>query len=156
MLFMMVKLFVIKRYLNHDRLTTIKNKSASDEVGEISLKQFKYVSRNLLVEVSRMLPFVVTGGIILGIVFLLDSGYTGSDFGTKCPIARWFSGLRKIAFAMMIPILGAYVAYSIVGPQGLLLGMIADLAATAPEMLYSSGQDPTKWVNELAVYYHQD
>ncbi|WP_368486078.1 fructose-specific PTS transporter subunit EIIC [Spiroplasma sp. DGKH1] len=139
---------VIKRYLNHDRLTTIKNKGASDEVGEISLKQFKYVSRNLLGGVSRMLPFVVAGGIILGIGFLLDSGYTGGAFGTNRPIARWFSGLGKIAFAMMIPILGAYVAYSIVGPQGLLPGMIAGLAATAPEMLYSPGQDPTKWVNE--------
>lgn len=58
----------------------------NDEVGELSLKKFKDFKGNLLGGVSRMLPFVVAGGIVLGIGFLIDfiagNGNTGGDFGT--------------------------------------------------------------------------
>ncbi|UNF62487.1 PTS transporter subunit EIIC [Spiroplasma poulsonii] len=93
-----------------------------------------------------MLPFVVAGGIILGIGFLLDSGNTGGNFGITRDIAAWFSGLGKVIFGMMVPILGAYVCYSIVGPQGLLPGMTAGLIANAPGMLYDSSTK-TGWAN---------
>lgn len=58
----------------------------NDDVGELSLKKFKDFKGNLLGGVSRMLPFVVAGGIILGIGFLIDfiagNGNAGGDFGT--------------------------------------------------------------------------
>lgn len=128
------------------KLSTIKQAAnASGENLEFSLKNFKYVTRNLLAGVSRMLPFVVAGGIILGIGFLLDSGNSGGDFGTTRQVAAWFSGLGKVIFSMMIPILGAYICYAIVGPQGLLPGMVAGLIANAPEMLYKAGG--TGWSN---------
>ncbi len=93
-----------------------------------------------------MLPFVVAGGIILGIGFLLDSGNTGGNFGVTRDIAAWFSGLGKVIFGMMVQILGAYVCYSIVGPQGLLPGMTAGLIANAPGMLYNTSTK-TGWAN---------
>gem|GEM_PF-772487 len=46
--------------------------------------------------------------------------------------------MGKVIFSMMIPILGAYICYSIVGPQGLLPGMVCGLVANAPEMLYKA------------------
>ncbi|ALA97290.1 fructose-specific PTS system IIABC component [Spiroplasma kunkelii CR2-3x] len=138
---------VIQDALNDKHLTIGKGgKGGNDEVGELSLKNFKDVIKNLLGGVSRMLPFVVAGGIILGIGFLLDSGKTGKDFGVTRDVAAWFSGLGKVIFAMMIPILGAYVCYSIVGPQGLLPGMIAGLIANAPGMLYDA-ENKTGWAN---------
>lgn len=130
---------VINDALTGKRLTVGKvTKSGADEVGELSLKNFKDVTKNLLGGVSRMLPFVVAGGIILGIGFLLDSGNIGGNFGVTRDIAAWFSGLGKVIFGMMVPILGAYVCYSIVGPQGLLPGMTAGLIANAPGMLYDT------------------
>ncbi|MDQ7982892.1 MAG: fructose-specific PTS transporter subunit EIIC [Spiroplasma sp.] len=138
---------LIKDYLGEKvKLTTINQKAAKDgEAVDFSFSNFKFVTRNLLGGVSRMLPFVVAGGIILGIGFLLDTGNSGGDFGVTRSVAAWFSGLGKVIFSMMIPILGAYVCYSIVGPQGLLPGMVCGLAANAPEMLYQAGK--TGWAN---------
>ncbi|MFJ1522325.1 fructose-specific PTS transporter subunit EIIC [Spiroplasma sp. ald] len=138
---------VIQDALNGKRLTIGKGgKGGNDEVGELSLKNFKDVTKNLLGGVSRMLPFVVAGGIILGIGFLLDSGKTGKDFGVTRDVAAWFSGLGKVIFGMIVPILGAYVCYSIVGPQGLLPGMTAGLIANAHGMLYDA-ENKTGWAN---------
>ncbi|MBE4704272.1 fructose-specific PTS transporter subunit EIIC [Spiroplasma platyhelix] len=127
------------------KLTVINQSGGGGENIEFSFKNFKYITRNLLAGVSRMLPFVVAGGIILGIGFLLDSGNSGGDFGVTRGVAAWFSGLGKVIFSMMIPILGAYICYAIVGPQGLLPGMVAGLIANAPEMLYKT--DGTGWTN---------
>ncbi|WP_338954975.1 fructose-specific PTS transporter subunit EIIC [Spiroplasma endosymbiont of Polydrusus cervinus] len=138
---------VIQDALNGKRLTVGKaSKGGSEEVGELSLKNFKDVTKNLLGGVSRMLPFVVAGGIILGIGFLLDSGNSGGNFGVTRDVAAWFSGLGKVIFGMMVPILGAYVCYSIVGPQGLLPGMTTGLIANAPGMLYDASTK-TGWAN---------
>lgn len=135
---------VIKDALNGKRLIVGKNKN--NEIGELSLNNFKDITKNLLGGVSRMLPFVVAGGIILGIGFLLDSGNSGNYFGVTRDFAAWFSGLGKIIFSMMVPILSAYVCYSIVGPQGLLPGMTVGLIANAPSILYDAG-NKIGWIN---------
>lgn len=127
------------------KLSVINQTASGGENIDFSFQNFKYVTRNLLAGVSRMLPFVVAGGIILGIGFLLDSGNSGGNFGVTRPVAAWFSGLGKVIFSMMIPILGAYICYSIIGPQGLLPGMVCGLAANAPEMLYKA--DASGWNN---------
>lgn len=127
------------------KLKTIKKSGNDSENADFSIQNFKHITRNLLAGVSRMLPFVVAGGIILGIGFLLDIGNSGGDLGVTRPVAAWFSGLGKVIFSMMIPILGAYIAYALVGPQGLLPGMVAGLIANAPEMLYKAGG--TGWSN---------
>lgn len=85
--------------------------------------------------VSRMLPFIEAGGIILGIGFLLDSGIDGNNnFGTVRLQSGWFSALGKLSFSMIVPVLGGFIVYSLVGWQGLLPGLIAD----APGMLYTT------------------
>lgn len=127
------------------KLKEIKKSANEGENIDFSLENFKHITRNLLAGVSRMLPFVVAGGIILGIGFLLDTGNSGGDFGVTRPVAAWFSGLGKVIFSMMIPILGAYICYSLVGPQGLLPGMVCGLLANAPEMLYKA--NGTGWSN---------
>lgn len=128
---------LINDYLNKTgKLTTINQAAKEGEAVDFSFDNFKHVTRNLLGGVSRMLPFVVAGGIILGIGFLIDSGNSGGNFGVTRGAAAWFSGLGKVIFSMMIPILGAYICYSIVGPQGLLPGMVCGLVANAPAMLY--------------------
>lgn len=78
---------LIKTFDKHPKVKLIKGYSkGTEETGEMSLKKFKDFKGNLLGGVSRMLPFVVAGGIVLGIGFLIDfiagNGNAGGDFGT--------------------------------------------------------------------------
>ncbi|GFR75227.1 pTS system, fructose-specific IIABC component [Elysia marginata] len=83
-----------------------------------------------------MLPFIVAGGIILGIGFLIDLGNSGGALGVTRDAARWFSGLGKLGLGIFVPVLGGYVAYSIVGAEGLLPGFIAGIIASGGGLLY--------------------
>lgn len=126
---------LIDQYLNNTDLKEINVKSSSKNLtGELNLKKFLNVKANLLGGVSRMLPFVVGGGILLGIAFLIDfiagNSEAGGAFGTINPAAGWFATIGSLSMSMMVPILGAYIAYAIVGPQGLLPGMIAGLLSS--------------------------
>lgn len=105
---------------------------------ELNWKIFKNAYGHIMAGVSRMLPFVIAGGIIMGISFLLDAGIKQKDMGSSGEVAGWLLGLGKIAFKMMIPILGGFVAYSIIGWQALLPGIIAGIIADAPDELYGS------------------
>ncbi|WFQ89863.1 PTS fructose transporter subunit IIABC [Mycoplasma feriruminatoris] len=125
---------LISNFENHPKLKEIKNvKNDDSNIGELSLKKFKDFKGNLLGGVSRMLPFVVAGGIVLGIAFLLDfilgNGNAKGDFGTVNQVSGWFAAAGKTAMMMMVPILGGYIAYAIVGPQGLMPGVVAGLLA---------------------------
>lgn len=126
---------IIKNYKSNPKLVEIRGvkKDDSGGFGDMSLKKFRDVKGNLLAGVSKMLPFVVAGGIILGIAFLIDwaAGNSGAKgaFGVTNKAAGWFAAIGKISMMMMVPILGAYIAYAIVGPQGLMPGMVAGLIA---------------------------
>lgn len=125
---------LIETFDQNPKVKVVKNAADNDDsVGELSLKKFKDFKGNLLGGVSRMLPFVVGGGIILGIGFLIDfiagNGNAGGDFGTINHGAGWFSAIGKTAMMMMVPVLGGYIAYSIVGAQGLMPGFVAGLLA---------------------------
>ncbi|WP_051636042.1 PTS fructose transporter subunit IIABC [Mesoplasma photuris] len=122
---------VIEQYQKGEGTKIVKVKADSEEMSDdFSLKKFFDFKGNLLAGVSRMLPFVVAGGIILGIAFLIDfaAGYT-ENLGINNEAAGWFAAIGKTAMMMMAPILGGYIAYTIVGPQGLMPGVVAGLLA---------------------------
>lgn len=125
----------------------------STNSGEMDLKKFKDFKGVLLAGVSRMLPFVVAGGIILGLAFLIDFIAAGGNpdpanmgnFGTLNKGAGWFAAVGKIAMDMMVPVFAAYVAYALVGSQGLMPGMVGGLLANNSAFAY--GQGKVGWVN---------
>ncbi|WP_338985652.1 fructose-specific PTS transporter subunit EIIC [Spiroplasma endosymbiont of Diplazon laetatorius] len=125
---------LIEKYQKGEGLTEVKAAGDSSDASEFTMRKFLDVKGNLLGGISRMLPFVVAGGIILGIAFLIDfaagNGNAGGEFGTVNPVAGWFASIGKTSMAMMIPILGAFIAFSIVGTQGLMPGMVAGLFST--------------------------
>lgn len=93
---------------------------------------------HLMNGVSHMLPFVVGGGILIAIAFLLDS--IGVDmaslspeergnFGTITPAAAVFKNIGGIAFGFMLPILAGYIAMSIADRPGLAVGFIGGAIA---------------------------
>ncbi len=83
------------------------------------------IYKNLMNGVSHMLPFVVGGGILIAIAFLLDGGAAGqADFGSHSPIAHFFKSIGDTAFGFMLPILAGYIAMSIADRPGLAVGFV--------------------------------
>lgn len=82
--------------------------------------------------VSHMLPFVVAGGMILSLAFLIDSPNSGlATFGTTNAISAWLLPLGVSAFGFMLPILAGYISYSIANRPGLLPGMMVGSLASS-------------------------
>lgn len=110
---------------------TLSNEN--DDINQISLNKFgKRMYKSLMTGVSYMLPFVVFGGILIALAFLIDiknSGDTNGNYGTINPVAKWFKELGGLSFGMMVPILAAYITYAIVGRMGLLPGFVVGLVA---------------------------
>lgn len=83
----------------------------------------------LLTGVSYMLPFVIAGGILVAIGFAIggyDIPNSVKEYGNLASTVFW---LGKKAFALMVPVLGAYVAYSIADKPGLAVGMVGGALA---------------------------
>ena len=79
--------------------------------------------------VSHMLPFVVAGGIMIAISFLVDDKSAGAKFGSSTPLAAWFNNMGNVSFGMMLPILSGFIAMSIADRPGLAVGFAGGLLA---------------------------
>lgn len=80
------------------------------EVKKISGNIYKHLMNG----VTHMLPFVVGGGILIAIAFLLDDySIDPSNFGMNTPVAAFFKTIGGIAFDFMLVILSGYIAMSI-------------------------------------------
>ena len=108
--------------------------SSSDTSEKLSLGAAFY--KHLMSGVSQMLPFVIGGGILIAISFLIDQ-FMGvpndqlSHLGNYHEIAAVFNQLGNAAFGFMIPVFAAYVAYSIAEKPGLVAGFTAGAMATS-------------------------
>ena len=91
------------------------------------------IYKHLMNGVSHMLPFVVGGGILIAIAFLID-GFSvdlnslpadqRSNFGTITQAAALFKGIGGTAFGFMLPILAGFIAMSIADRPGLAVGFV--------------------------------
>lgn len=88
--------------------------------------------------VSHMLPFVVGGGILIAIAFLIDGLCVDmnaldvterANFGTITPVAAWFKNLGGIAFGFMLPVLAGFIAMAIGDRPALALGFVGGMIA---------------------------
>lgn len=88
--------------------------------------------KHLMNGVSHMLPFVVGGGILIALAFLLDD-YTidPANFGMNTPIAAFFKTIGGQAFGFMLPVLAGYIAMSIADRPGLAVGFVGGIIASA-------------------------
>ena len=115
--------------------------AVEDDGGNEKLGRRLY--KHLMNGVSHMLPFVIGGGIIMALSFLLDGGAAGTAaFGSSTPLAAFFNKVGNIAFGFMVPILAAFIAQSIADRPGLMVGFVGgSLAATGATFAYFA--DPT-------------
>ena len=82
--------------------------------------------KHLMNGVSHMLPFVVGGGIMIALAFLLDDySINPSNFGMNTPVAAFFKTVGGAAFGYMLPILAGFIAMSIADRPGLAVGFAA-------------------------------
>jgi len=88
--------------------------------------------------VSHMLPFVVGGGILIAIAFLIDGlnvdinalpADQRSNFGTITPIAAMFKNIGGVAFGLMLPVLAGFIGMAIVDRPALALGFVGGMLA---------------------------
>lgn len=80
--------------------------------------------------VSHMLLFVIGGGILIAIAFLLDDySINPANFGMNTPLAAFFKTVGGVAFDFMLPILAGYIAYSIADRPGLAVGIVGGYIA---------------------------
>lgn len=88
------------------------------------------IYKHLMNGVSHMLPFVVGGGIMIALAFLLDDySIDPSNFGMNTPIARFFKTVGSAAFSYMLPILAGFIAMSIADRPGLAVGFAGGVLA---------------------------
>lgn len=101
------------------------------------------VYRHLMSGVTHMLPFVVGGGILIAISFLLDNyEINPSGFGSNTPLAAFFNTIGNSAFGFMLTILAGYIALSIADRPGLSAGFVGGAIAISGVTIQSL-QDST-------------
>lgn len=88
------------------------------------------VYRDLMNGVSHMLPFVIGGGILIALAFLLDDySIDPANFGSNLPRAAFFKGIGDGAFGFMLPVLAGYIAMSIGDRPALAPGFVGGYLA---------------------------
>ncbi len=110
------------------------SESSSDNAAQGSIGHQAY--KHLMSGVSHMLPFVIGGGILVALAFLIDTlaGYgatAGGAFGSATPLAAFLKYVGGQAMGLMIPVLAGYIAYSIADRPGLAVGFTGGMLAAS-------------------------
>lgn len=90
------------------------------------------IYKHLMNGVSNMLPFVVAGGILIAVAFLIDTmlgQVGGANFGSNTPVAATLKSIGDLAFSFMLPVLAGYIAYSIADRPALVVGFVGGAIA---------------------------
>ena len=91
------------------------------------------VYKHLMNGVSHMLPFVIGGGILIAIAFLVDTFDPANPggFGSNTPLAKFFMGVGGASFGFMLPVLAGFIAMSIADRPGLAVGFVGGAMAAS-------------------------
>lgn len=94
---------------------------------------------HLMSGVSHMLPFVIGGGILIALAFLIDTiagfGATaGGNFGNMTPLSSFLKYVGGLGMGLMVPVLAGYIAYSIADRPGLAVGFVGGMLASSGNM----------------------
>ncbi|MBM3115079.1 fructose-specific PTS transporter subunit EIIC [Jeongeupia naejangsanensis] len=105
----------------------------ADEAAEAkkARNNFSGPYKHLMTGVSFMLPFVVAGGLLIAVAFALGGIYAFDDAHKGTLAWTLFQIGAKSAFALMIPVLSGYIAYSIADRPGITPGMVGGMLAGA-------------------------
>lgn len=103
------------------------------------------IYKSLMNGVSHMLPFVIGGGILIALSFLVDAGNAGTDiFGNGTPLAHFLNTVGNTSFGMMFPVLAGYIAMAIGDRPALMPGIVGGLLAKAGTSIFLPEE---KWIS---------
>lgn len=117
---------------------------SADPIGKESIGRQIY--KHLMNGVSYMLPFVIGGGILIALAFLIDTiagAPRDGNFGTYTQAAAFFKTVGGAAFSFMLPVLSGYIARSIADRPGLAVGFVGGYIATIGCTFANIGGDPS-------------
>ena len=90
------------------------------------------IYKSLMNGVSHMLPFVIGGGILIALSYLVDGANAGTaDFGNGTPLAHFLNLAGSTSLSMMFPILAGFIAMAVGDRPALMPGIVAGLLAKA-------------------------
>lgn len=118
--------------------------TSTESIGEEGIGHRIY--KHLMNGVSYMLPFVIGGGILIALAFLIDTiaGAPRNDsFGTYTQAAEFFKTIGGAAFGFMMPVLAGYISRSIADRPGLAVGFVGGYLATIGSTFSNVGGDAT-------------
>lgn len=109
---------------NHSGGSSSSEESSEDETA------FRKIYKHLMNGVSTMLPFVVSGGILIALAFLFDDySINPKNFGSNLPLPAFLKGIGDYAFGFMLPVLAGYIAYSIADRPAMVVGFVGGIIA---------------------------
>lgn len=118
--------------------------TSTESIGDEGIGHRIY--KHLMNGVSYMLPFVIGGGILIALAFLIDTiaGAPRNDsFGTYTQAAEFFKTIGGAAFGFMMPVLAGYISRSIADRPGLAVGFVGGYLATIGSTFSNVGGDAT-------------
>ena len=131
---------LVERAMNGDA-PVYKAKNGATQAG--SAKSGSSIGHQIYTQlmngVSHMLPFVVGGGILIALAFLIDSLSVDmnalpvdqrANFGTITPVAALFKGIGDTAFGFMLPVLAGFIAMAIGDRPALAVGFVGGMIAS--------------------------
>lgn len=110
-----------------------------DTAGKPTGKAWHRVYMHLMNGISHMLPFVVGGGLLVALAFMIDSFCVDvpalseevrAKFGSITPFAAGIKGIGDAALGLMLPVLAGYIAFSIADRPGLAPGFVGGVIAS--------------------------
>ena len=131
---------LIERALSEETPIYYSGKVEETEKNNLDEKEGigRSIYRHLMSGVTHMLPFVVGGGILIAISFLLDNyEINPAGFGSNTPVAAFFNTIGNAAFGFMLTILSGYIAMSIADRPGLAAGFVGGAIAVSGVSLQS-------------------
>ncbi|WP_298703300.1 fructose-specific PTS transporter subunit EIIC [uncultured Veillonella sp.] len=114
----------VPRYESTQSDSVSSEPTSQDSIG-------RQIYKHLMNGVSHMLPFVIGGGILIAIAFLLDvfDPANPSKFGSGTPLAAFFMQIGGASFSFMLPVLAGFIAMSIADRPGLAVGFVGGYLA---------------------------
>ena len=124
---------LVDRIINGDAPVFTAENAAAAEASSSGGDSFGHKAyMDLMNGVSHMLPFVVGGGILIALAFLID-GLAGApqdgNFGSYTPVAATLKGIGGVAFGFMLPVLAGFIAESIGDRPALAVGFVGGMIA---------------------------
>lgn len=121
---------LINKIINKEAEVYSEGRDARTAQYEKQSSDSNAIYKHLMNGVSHMLPFVIGGGIMIALAFLVDDyKINPANFGMNTPVAAFFKTVGNSMFGFMLPILAAYIASSIADRPGLAVGFAGGVLA---------------------------